>query len=240
MESSFQNGWASKRAIAAINRTTRQIYEFYRLRDATPFGDKSPVRLKLGGADTKSIKFIGGLDHFYFSKFADNTRKPMREFFVQRYFENGAALFGRESTDEMEDFRAVAGDKLKNFTDRQVKTIIQSSVARVRNWAHLGSLNQAQIKLARIVATLDSRTTEICRGLDGKIIRVGVANETVQRLNQLEPGEFAKELYESEIGKAISKEPVKTISKFIEKDGKTISEKPDAAFRLFTRIVERD
>ncbi|HQU83929.1 MAG TPA: hypothetical protein PKY59_12415 [Pyrinomonadaceae bacterium] len=148
----------------------------------------------------------------------------MREFFVERYFENGAALFGRESSDEMEDFRAVAGDKLKNFTDRQVKTIIQSSAARVRNWAHLGSLDQAGIELARIVATLDSRTTEICRGLDGKIIRVGVANETVQRLNQLEPGEFAKELYESEMGKAISKEPVKTISKFIEKDGKTISD----------------
>ena len=46
----------------------------------------------------------------------------------------------------------------------------------------------------------------------------------IERLNKLEPGEFAKELYESEIGKAISKEPVKTIEAFIEEDGVTISD----------------
>lgn len=149
----------------------------------------------------------------------------MRNFFVERYFKDGAALFGRESSDELADFRAAAGEKLKNLTDRQTKTIIQTSVARVRNWAHVGSLSQARIKLARIVATMDSRTTEICRGLNGKIIRVGTAQNAIERLNQLEPGDFALEMYESKIGKAISKEPVKTIQSFLEEDGKTISDK---------------
>jgi hypothetical protein len=40
----------------------------------------------------------------------------------------------------------------------------------------------------------------------------------------LEPGDFALELYESPIGKAISKDPVATIKKFLEDDGKTISD----------------
>jgi hypothetical protein len=124
----------------------------------------------------------------------------------------------------MAAFRRAAGDKLKNLTDRQTKTIVQTAVQRVRNWAHIGSLNQAEIELARVVATLDSRTTDLCRELDGKLIRVGVAAEAVQRLSGLEPGEFAKELYESKIGKAISKEPVATIKKFLEEDGKTISD----------------
>lgn len=133
-------------------------------------------------------------------------------------------MFGRESSDELADFRAAAGERLKNLTDRQTLTIVQTAVQRVRNWAHIGTLAEAEIELARLVATLDERTTALCEELDGKLVRVGVAWEAIQRLNQLEPGEFAKELYESEIGKAISKEPVKTIKKFIEDDGKTIGD----------------
>lgn len=225
IENSFANGWAGERAKQAIRTTTRSIYEFYRLRDTTVFGDRSPIRLRLGGPDRVSIRFIGELDHFYFSKFANNTSLPLRKFFVERYFENGAALFGRESSDELADFRAAAGEKLKNLTDRQTLTIVQTAVQRVRNWAHIGSLSQAEIELARLVATLDARTTPLCQELDGKLVRVGVAQSAIERLGKLEPGEFAKELYESDIGKAISKEPVATIKKFIEEDGKTISDK---------------
>ena len=61
--------------------------------------------------------------------------------------------------------------------------------------------------------------------MNGKILRVEPAQSGVNRLNQLEPGEFAKEVYESPIAKAISKEPVKTIQSFLEDDGKTISDK---------------
>jgi len=225
MERSFSNGWASVRARQAIRSVTRSAYEFYRLKDQSPFdGEKPPVRLQLGGPDRKSIKFIEDLDHFYFSKFANNTSEPLRKFFTERYFENGAALFGRETTEELADFRRVAGDRFKNLTDRQTKTIVQTAVQRVRNWAHISSLSQAEIEIARIVATLDARTTELCRELDGKLIRVGVAQKAIERLNKLEPGEFAIELYESEIGKAISKDPVNTIKQYLEPDGKTISD----------------
>ncbi|MBK8810700.1 MAG: hypothetical protein IPN69_08205 [Acidobacteria bacterium] len=224
VEHGYRSGWQSPRAIGAVRRASREIYEFYRLKDPSPFGESSPVRLRLGGPDTRSIRFIGELDHFYFSKFANNTSEPLRKFFVQRYLENGAALFGRETSEELDDFRRAAGAKLENLSDRQIKTIVQTATARIRNWAHIGSLDQARIKLARVVATLDSRTTEICRELDGKLIRVGVAHKTIQRLNRMEPGEFAAELYESPIGKAISKEPVKTIQSFLEKDGKTIGD----------------
>lgn len=224
LDGQFANGWSSVRARQAINSTTRSIYEFYRLRDTTVFGDASPVRVRLGGPDRVSIKFIGELDHFYFSKFANNTSKPLRRFFVDRYFQDGAALFGRESSEELAQFRRAAGDKLRNLTDRQTLTIVQTATQRVRNWAHIGTLNEAEIDIARLVATLDARTTELCQELDGKLVRVGVAQAAIERLGQLEPGEFAKELYESDIGKAISKEPVATIRKFIEEDGKTISD----------------
>ncbi|MBX7170158.1 MAG: phage head morphogenesis protein [Pyrinomonadaceae bacterium] len=207
-----------------IKRTTKSIYEFYRLKDASPFGETSPIKLRLGGADINSIKFIEKLDHFYLSKFADNTSQPLRKFFIERYLANGAVLFESERSAEFDLFREQLGEKYQRLNDRQIQTIIQTSVQRIRNWAHIGSLSQAELEKAKIVAVLDSRTTEICRELDGKIFRIGVAQKSIERLNQLEPGAFAKEMYESNIGKAISKEPVKTVQSFLEKDGKTISD----------------
>lgn len=221
---SYAAGWSSVRARQAIAGVVRSTYEFYRLRDASVFGDSSPIGLRLGGPDRVSIRFIADLDHFYFSRFGNNTSEPLRNFFVRRYFEDGAALFGRESSDELADFREAGEGKLKNLTDRQTKVIVQTAVQRVRNWAHIGTMAEAEFEFARVVATLDARTTPLCRELDGKLLRVGVAQAAIERLNRLEPGRFAAELYESEIGRAISKEPVGTIKKFLEDDGRTISD----------------
>lgn len=232
-ERAFGNGWAGTRAITTIRATTRSIYEFYRLRDVSVFGDSSPIRLRLGGPDRVSIKFIGDLDHFYFSKFADNTREAMRRFFVDRYFADGAALFGRETGEELAEFRRAAGDRFKNLTNRQTLTVVQTAVQRTRNWAHIGTLSQAEIKLARIVATLDARTTPLCEFLDGKLVKVGVAQDAIQRLNKLAPADFALQLYGSSLGKGIAKNPVDTIKRYLEEDGKTLDDEITKAGRGF-------
>lgn len=224
LDTAWARGWSSRRTRSVINKTVRDTYIHYRLRDVTVFGDNDTIRLRLGGPDKVSIRFIGELDHFYFSKFADNTREPMRKFFVDQYFENGAALFGRESSEEMAAFRAAAGERFKNLTDRQTLTVVQTAVQRTRNWAHIGTLSQAEIELAKLVATLDARTTPLCNFLDGKILRVGVAQSAIERLGQLAPAEFALELYGSPVGKAIAKNPVDTIKQYIEPDGVTISD----------------
>ncbi len=170
------------------------------------------------------MEFIEKLDHFYFSKFADNTDRSLRKFLVDHYLRDGAALFGRENSVEIDDFRRAAGDKLTNLADRQVHSIIHTSVARIRNWAHIGTLDQAGIEYARLVATLDRRTSQFCLTIDGLLIRVGVAQDAVQRLNKLEPRDFARELYETDLAKQLRKEPAANIKQFIEPDGKTISD----------------
>lgn len=233
MEGSFAGGWGTRAAVATVNTTTRSIYEYYRLRDVTVFGENDAIKLRLGGPDKVSIKFIGELDHFYFSKFADNTREPMRKFFVEQYFENGAALFGRESSQELADFRRAAGDRFKNLTNRQTLTVVQTAVARTRNWAHIGTLDQAGIELARLVATLDARTTPLCEFLDGKLVKVGVAQSAIERLSALPPAEFALQMYGSPLGKGIAKNPVDTMKRYLEPDGKTLDEEITAAGRGF-------
>lgn len=171
-----------------------------------------------------SIEFIGKLDHFYFSKFADNTKQSMRRFFVEQYFENGAALFGRESSEELQDFRDASGERFRNLTDRQTLTIVQTAVQRTRNWSHMGSLDQAGFEYARLVATLDTRTSLLCLSIDGKLVRVGTAQGAIQRLNKLEPADFAEELYGSELAKQVRQDPSSVIREYLEDDGLTIKD----------------
>lgn len=224
LDTAWGRGWAARSVRSSIATSVRESYLFYRLRDTTVFGEGSPIRLRLGGPDKVSIKFIEQLDHFYFSKFADNTSEPLRKFFVKQYFEDGAALFGRESSEEMAAFRAAAGEKLKNLTDRQTATIVQTATQRIRNWAHIGTMDQARIQLARLVATLDKRTSNICLAIDGKLVRVGVAQTAIQRLNQLSPADFAKEVYESDLGQRMNIATAENIKEFLEDDGKTIKD----------------
>jgi len=157
----------------------------------------------------------------------------MRRFFVEKYFEDGAALFGRENTHELSEFRKAAGDRFKNLTNRQTKTVVQTAVQRTRNWAHIGTLNQAKIKLARLVATLDLKTSALCEWLNGKIVKVGVAQGAIEKLNQLAPKEFALQLYESPLGKGIAKNPVDTMKRYLEEDGKTLDDEITTAGRGF-------
>lgn len=223
MERAFASGWAGTRERKQIRTTTRSIYEYYRLRDLTPFGDADPIRLRLGGPDKVSIKFIGELDHFYFSKFADNTREPMRKFFVERFFGDGALLFDEDS-DAWREFQRAAGDRFKKLGYRQIRTVIETATARTRNWAHIGTMAQAEIELAKLVATLDARTTPLCEFLDGKLVKVGVAQSTIERLNQLAPAEFERALYKTELSKGIANNPVDTIRRYLEEDGRTIGD----------------
>ncbi len=104
-----------------------------------------------------------------------------------------------------------AGGKLDSLNDYGVRTIITSSVQRIRNYAHINALRQGQFKWAKVIAIIDRKTSEVCRFLDGKFIRVLAAAETVDRLTKLDPGEYALELYKSELGKAYSTNPVEYV-----------------------------
>ncbi|MBD0370320.1 MAG: hypothetical protein ICV60_05755 [Pyrinomonadaceae bacterium] len=220
IKTAYRGAFSSARARATVKRTTKEIYSYYRLRDATPFGEKSPVKLKFGAPDTRAIRFFDSVDRFYFSTFLDNSKKEIGEFIKEEYLEKGAALFGRGTREELDDFRKAVGGKLDKINDFQVETIIQSSVQRTRNYAHINSLRQAKIELAKIVAILDNRcTTNICPTLNGKLIRVGVAAEAIDRLTELEPGDYAKELYKSDLGRAFASDPVGYVEDRISEEG---------------------
>jgi hypothetical protein len=209
------------RAASVVKRTTESIYRFFRLRDASPFGGaEPPVKFRFGGADTRAVTFFNKLDHFYFSTFVDNRSDELKRFLEEQYLDKGAALFGRGTKEELDDFRRAAAGKLDNISDFNVETIVQSSVQRIRNYAHVNSLAQAKVEYAKIVAIIDgSCTTNICPTLDGKLVRVGKAAEAVDRLTKLAPGDYALELYKNDLGRAFAKDPVGYVKGRVGEDG---------------------
>lgn len=73
------------------------------------------MKIKFGGADTRSIKMLNSFPHgLFISEFVNNRDEKIHRFLCKNYLENGAALFGRESSDEMNDFRKVVGGALLN------------------------------------------------------------------------------------------------------------------------------
>jgi hypothetical protein len=93
-------------------------------------------------------------------------------------------------------------------------------VQRARTWAHIKQLGQSStIELAKLVATIDNRTTQICIHLDGKYIRVGVAVAAIDRLTKMDPGEFALEFYKSAVGRAYAQDPVEYVKDRVDANG---------------------
>lgn len=209
IQTAYQGSFTSARAAQVVRTTTRDIYTFYRLRDRSPFGgEKPPVRMEFGGPDVRALDFFDRLDGFYFSSFVDNRRPELKSFFRREYLEKGAALFGRETGDALDDFRRAAGGKLDKLNDYAVRTIITSSAQRVRNYAHIHALRQGRFKFAKVVAILDARTTEICKHLNGKLLKVSVAAKAIDRFVEMEPGEYALKLYQDKDGRAFATDPL--------------------------------
>lgn len=214
----YQGSFESARAVAVVRRTTKDIYTWYRLRDGTVFGNAKAPRLKFGSADTRAVNFFNNLDSWYFSSLVDNRRGELTDFFKKTYLDQGSAAL-RETVESIDEFRKAAGGKLDRVNDYAVKTIIRSSVQRMRNYAHIKQLAQGRYKLAKIIAIIDARTTPICHFLDGKYIRVGVMAETVDRLTKMDPGEYALELYKSAAGRAYAQDPVDYVKERVDSNG---------------------
>lgn len=206
LQTVFTGEWESGRASREIKKATEQIYRYYRTKDdAVVFGGESPgIRVKFGAPDTRTLKFFLETDRWYFSKYLNNSEPSLKKFIAEEYVAKGGRRTFDMTPEQIADIRDALGERLKNVNDIGVQRIVNGSVTRARNWAHIRRLNEGAVKLAKIVAVLDERTSEICKFLDGKFLRVGVANDAVDRLSELEPGEFAKEMYESPIAKALA------------------------------------
>lgn len=166
-----------------------ESYRFYNAAEKLAPG----VETSFGGADLRSIDALAGTDNQVLSKFLKNkgTQSTLSKFLKERYFEQGEAMFGRESGDAIRDLRQQLGGKLKNVTHAELDRIIETSVQRIRN---RGQLQQLQTTGALFLQVFEpTRECEFCQAMHLKKIPVKAAVARVGKLDELSEEQFLQQ-----------------------------------------------
>lgn len=169
-------------AEASIAATVAGMYETFR----------GPTALVgFGGPDLRSMNFLSNLDNFYVSKWIQNPDavSAVKTFLSERYLEGGAGLFGRQTPENIQAFRDLFGQKLADLEDWQVSRIIDTSVTRIQNWAAVEQYHSAGI--TEIEVYEPTQECEFCRDMNGRVISVETAYQTMMYQAGLTPEQYS-------------------------------------------------
>jgi hypothetical protein len=110
-------------------------------------------------------------------------QKRALDFIRCEYIEKGAALFGRETSESLNDFRQTVDGALDTADDSEIYQILCFAVQRIRNAADILQMAQSvTITRLRIVSVIDEKTSPFCRLIDGKYISLAAAVAAVPKL----------------------------------------------------------
>lgn len=167
-----------------IRQNIETIYTFYRITDTSLWGDEPPLKTKLQQPDVRAQEFLSRMDDIYFSEYVQNQdfKNQLSDFLRNEVMEKGL-----QATDEiLERF----GTEWADNSELQVRRIIDTSLTRVRTFAHVRQMKQAGIKELEIVEIMDRITCGMCREADGRIVRVAVADELVEAALNISTEDF--------------------------------------------------
>lgn len=155
---------------AAVDGITNDTYRYYRLRDAAVWGSvRPPIIFSINPRDERAMRAVSGVDQFYLGKFieTDQAREAGLKFLREQYLERGAPMFGRTDPEVLNQFRQALGKRMGDLTQRQLQTIADTSVVRMRSYGHLNQMWEAGITRARWVKISDY-VCAVCDPFDGK------------------------------------------------------------------------
>ena len=155
------------------------------------------IGIRLGGPDTASIRFLDRWPFgLFFAPGVDNSNPKITEFLVQQYFEQGAALFGRETAESINDVRIACGGSLSEMSDEGVHQLVHYYVARVRNYAHIATMDQAAIRTARVCGCAQSE----CFGREGRRLSIFEMVHRIAWMQTLSHAQYEKKVFGRNLG----------------------------------------
>lgn len=174
---------------AAITDIVSDMYRYY----------KSNLTLgsavvTFGGEDTRSMEFLSEIDRMFFSSYIKNedADAALTQFLDERYLSGGEGLFGRGNPETVKDLLNLLGQKDTELSTFQANRIIDTSVQRIRNWAHIAKLADAAISEIEIVEPTEE--CPFCASMNGRVIKVNTAAELMQQQRDMTPEEFGQYL----------------------------------------------
>ena len=193
LEGEFGKVFVAESLKSEISASVSRLYNMFRLRD--PYMDSRLLAdAHLTARDTITQQFVKELDSWYLSKFIHNENywEPMTDFLRRHYLEMGKGLFGRTSGADLELFRTLFAEQVGKLSDIAIQRIIDTSVMRMRNWAHLRTFHQAGVKVCRLHNPMDGKTSAICLSLHGRIIDVEKAHAKMEEQLAMAPAEYGQ------------------------------------------------
>jgi tetratricopeptide (TPR) repeat protein len=150
--------------------------------------------IQFGGADKKSLEEINSFHNGLFvSELLDNTNLRIHQVLAKQNFINGSSLFHGISEVDCQELRTVCNGKLDSISDKEIHGIMMFYVQRITNYAHINSMQQAQIKWARIIPSGVPRAG-ICKEYEGTLVDVEKAFTAIERFKTLTHEEYFKEI----------------------------------------------
>ncbi len=193
----YAAGLAAAGLEAAVQEQVGALYRFFRLDDTSAFEpEKVPATFRFGGADQRATAWFERIDTHYFSRYVDNEtmQQPIKGWFRQNFLDENAGLFGRGDPGLLADFQVRFAEQLDGAAEHEIRRIIDTTVARAKNWANIRQLAEHGWERLVIQAVMDAKTSAICREMDGRVISVQAATAEIDRLTRLTPAQFAKTL----------------------------------------------
>lgn len=150
--------------------------------------------VQFGGSDERSLREINSFPNgLFISELLDNSDFRIHQILAKQNFINGSSLFQGVSEIDCQELRKVCNGKLDNISDKEIHGIMMFYFQRIKNYAHIASMQEAHIKWARITP-LGVPRAEICKNYEGKLVDVEKAFIEIKRLKNLTHEEYFKEI----------------------------------------------
>lgn len=187
--------WESEFAVPvndAVQANITKVWEHYRA-DKAIFGNKKKGSgsnaasfsgdipdAVLSLDDYRAITYMEQSDAMYLGKFITDkdTKKAVYEYLKQEYIE-GTLPIGN-SPKAIEEFKSRFASML-NLEAWKIRRVIDTSVNKIRNYAHVFYLEQGAITEYEIIEVNDNLTCDWCAEMDGKSFTVQNTKDKIMR-----------------------------------------------------------
>lgn len=130
--------------------------------------------------DFRTIEFMEQFDEMYLGKFITDTDTQKRFYrFLQDEYAGGKMPIGKGGQD--------VNDWMKGFTNEleleawKIRRIIDTSVSKVRNFANVNYMKQAQVDEYEIIEVEDKLTCDYCMHMAGQTFKVTQATQQLDK-----------------------------------------------------------
>lgn len=143
-------------------------------------GGQAGIRTSYTAMDKRVVDLLNKQNIFFIGKYHTEQNAPIIKQQIKEIFTEGATKeqIAKNLAQILDDGSRRALNYWQGY--------VEHTADRVRNMGEVSAYEQGKMEYAQVVATLDDRTTDICREMNGRLIPVGVMSEVRDEILAIE------------------------------------------------------